>query len=124
MQQWKFDDPDAILNIGSKRIVLPIPDVLYQQNIAAFQLGSAGLVQVLLQRDKMIFHVQAVIELARARQRFVNCLSLAVADDQNPRSLRRNQEGRRLRRQAFSPDLVQADRADSEVGIAQMQESE
>ena len=90
MQQWKFDDLDAVLNIGPKRIILPIPDVLYQQDIAAFQLGFTGLVQVLLQRDKMIFHIQAVIELARARQCFVNRLGLAVADDQNSRSLWRN----------------------------------
>ena len=41
MQQWKFDDPDVVPNIGPKRIILPIPDVLYQQDIAAFQLGSA-----------------------------------------------------------------------------------
>ena len=87
MQQWKFDDLDAVLNIGPQRIILPIPDVLHQQDIAAFQLGSTGLVQVLLQRDKMIFHMQAVVELAGACQCFVNRLGLAVADDQNSHSL-------------------------------------
>src|SRR5260370_37124667 len=86
MQQWKFNDPDTILNIGLKRIILPIPDVLYQQDIAAFELGSASLMQILLQRDKMIFHIQAVMGLARARPCFSYGLRLARTYDLTSRS--------------------------------------
>ena len=91
MQQWKFNDPGILPYIGLERIMLPIPDVLHEQDVAVFYFGLAELVQILLQRDKMIFDVEPLIELARTHQRFVNRLGLAVSDDQDSGPLRRHQ---------------------------------
>src|SRR5215469_3843155 len=112
VQQWEFDDPRIRLDMVFERIMLPVPDLLHEQYIAVLHLMFAELVQVLLQHDKMVFYVEPVGELARAHQRLMDRLGLAVADNQHSGSVSRH---RWRRRRVSAAELVQPDSANSEV---------
>src|SRR5262249_44469417 len=120
----KFDDLNIVTNVPPERIVLPISDVLNQQNIAVLEFGFAEFVQVLLQADEVIFSVQPAIEAPRANQRLAHRLRLAISDDQHVAPLRSDRDRRRRPGRAIldcSP--VQIYRTEGETGIARVDEA-
>src|SRR6516162_1107322 len=124
VQERKFDDLNIVTNVRPERIVLPVSDVLNQQNIAVLEFGFAEFVQVLLQADEVIFSVQPAIEIPCTNQRLTYRLRLAISDDQHvapPRSDRDRR--RRPERPVLGGVLVQIYRAKGETGIARMDEA-
>src|SRR5215469_8902850 len=124
MQERKFDDLNIVTNIRPERIVLPVSNLLNQQNIAVLEFGFAEFVQVLLQADEVIFSVQPAIEISRSNQRLAYRLRLAISDDQQVAPLRSDRDRRRRPgRAVLDGSLVQIYRAKDETGIARMDEA-